>query len=640
MEVRITHKERAMRLALTSATVCGLLLSAPVRDAHAQRGANAFNTVFREDATGRNDANTYLLTYLVTLVFPDQLDQLKGSSGGTQVDLGYVRELHMYPEKFLLEYRKLTEYLFYDPDKALSATNARPEYAFIQGSQGGYDPEAMLVSTPRAVIVVVRGTDRVGEARNEFDYNFAEWLGSDFATLGKEPDVRGVPGKVHAGFWFSLKAPVRSWAVAKPGEDTAQRQTLVGTAQDKEFRERVYQQIAAFGGATKKLWIVGHSLGSAQTQTLGAWLDARVGSNDARQGFHAQGLMAVAAPHVGNREFVDYMNRRFPGAQLQRFEFVDDPVTLFPPYAIGYERAGTRVYYDDIETIEFGARERSIAEDAKLIPALAGQATDFSAAWMTDGNKFLKIRAASALFCFHFPHWYLSAAYSQLNPIQRSRVPLPLGVPNGSDFYRPCGPLNLARGRRNPAAQVAELRDTIVKAVEGAVEAVAYNVGQLLDNTTGAAIAEGTYYLRTVDDRKYLEVGYICVNQNGCKVQLGNLGQTTANNRFTVTKQGLGYKLRNGADHFVEVDANDLFENNAQIQVWGPNGPFGGHLSNQVWRFYKVPNRSNLYVLVNEASGKALEAAPPCTPQGSCRVRQWTPKSSASAQVWILEKAQ
>jgi len=52
---------------------------------------------------------------------------------------------------FLVEYRKFTDYLFHDAALSASATNVRPTYAFVHGSGrgGGYDPEAVVISTPK-----------------------------------------------------------------------------------------------------------------------------------------------------------------------------------------------------------------------------------------------------------------------------------------------------------------------------------------------------------------------------------------------------------------------------------------------------------------------------------------------------------
>jgi len=633
---------RPLRLAL-AATLLGAILTAWPQAALAQRGKNAFNTVFDENAVGRHDGNAYLLTYLVTLIFPENLDLMSSSSRGRRVDPGYVVDLHKNPERFLAEYRKATEHLFHDPEAPASAKNARPQYAFIRGSGApglkGYDPEAMIISMPTALIVVIRGTDVVAQ-RTGTGSNLPEWIESDiFKFFAKTPDVPGLAGKVHEGFWYSVTAPAVFWAEGAP-DGGVRTYRVSGGSKDNEFRERVYQQIVRFGGASKKLWIVGHSLGAAQAQVMAAWLDARVNTQGQRQGIRAQGVYAVAAPHVGDKDFVENLDRRFrEGKRLQRFDFVDDPVTLLPMYAVGYQRAGTRVYYDDIKTIQFDVPERFITDDAKLGQALVGTLSGASVSWMTDGNKYVKLRAASTLFCFHHPQWYLNAAYAALNRTQRARVPAPLGVPTIDDFFKPCGPLDIARGRRNPVAAGTEMVADGIDAAKDAIETVAYNAGQLLDNATGSAIAEGTYFIRAVKGGKFLDVSGSCVNTDGCKVQLWDLGKREGNNTFVVKKQGLGYTIRNGSKHFVEVDADDLFDNGARIQVWKPNMPFDGHAPNQVWYFYKVPNKTNRYIIRNEASGKVLDAVDSCTSQNGCKVQQWTPRDSDASQVWIVEKA-
>jgi len=306
-----------------------------------------------------------------------------------------------------------------------------------------------------------------------------------------------------------------------------------------------------------------------------------------------------------------------------------------PPYAVGYQRAGTRVYYDDVETIQFGVPERLVVDDAKILRAVAGVLTDASVGWMTERSRIIKLRAASSIFCFHYPHWYLNAAYAQLGRREKARVPHPVGLPNVGEFYRPCGPLDVLRGQRNPVAAAADAAAGAAAAAQDAIETVAYSAGQLLANATGAAVAEGVYFLRSVRDGKHVEVRYGCMDDNGCGVQRGGLGKTTRNNEFVVRKQGLGYTIRNGS-RFVEIDADDLFDNGGRVQVWEAN-LFGGHAPNQVWHFHRV--RDNRYVIVNEASGKVLDARDACGDADGCRVRQWTARDSDPAQVWILEKA-
>jgi hypothetical protein len=168
-------------------------------------GPNSFNLVFNETAVGPAPGNAYLLTYLSTLVYPDFLDQLSGDP--LEQDVAYVERMHKEPQAFVQEYADRTHQLFWNPALPTGPTNTPPRYVWVWGSRGGQDPEAMVISTQKAVFVVFRGTDRVGEVKKKFGYNWAEWIQSDFVALGVAPSIGSLGGLVHAGFWFSLTAP-------------------------------------------------------------------------------------------------------------------------------------------------------------------------------------------------------------------------------------------------------------------------------------------------------------------------------------------------------------------------------------------------------------------------------------------------
>ena len=62
-----------------------------------------------------------------------------------------MNHLHADPVFFQSEYQKYTAGLF-----------TTPQFQFItKTSPAGYDPEAMVISTPTTIYVVFRGTDRV-----------------------------------------------------------------------------------------------------------------------------------------------------------------------------------------------------------------------------------------------------------------------------------------------------------------------------------------------------------------------------------------------------------------------------------------------------------------------------------------------
>ena len=207
------------------------------------------------------------------------------------------------------------------------------------------------------------------------------------------------------------------------------------------FRESVLSIVKAFKGGQKPVWVVGHSLGAAHAQLYGAYLTAN--------GLSPQGVYAVAAPHVGDQAFVSQLNSMFPNRRLQRFDFVHDPVTKVPPNAplpqtpgtppITYVRAGTRVYYDDVNTVQFGAPERPPSEANRITALLIAPI------------PLTRLYAAGD-FCFHYPQWYLRAAYTQLNQATKGRVPSPLPTPvmRGDVYSSLCGPIQITRGNQSP----------------------------------------------------------------------------------------------------------------------------------------------------------------------------------------------
>jgi pimeloyl-ACP methyl ester carboxylesterase len=383
-------------------------------------GPNAFNVAFNERAVGAAPANAYLLTYLVTLIYPEFLDQLSGDP--LKQDVEYVERLHTNAQDFVQEYASRTHHLFWNPAAPPDPTNQPPQYVWVWGSSGGWDPEAMVISTTKTVIVVIRGTDRVA-GKKKFGYNWAEWIKSDLNERPVAPDVAGLKGFVHEGFWKSLTAPATLYV---PSGNSLPP----GVQSNLPFRESVHAVIKAFGGDQKPVWVVGHSLGAAQAQLYGAYLTVK--------GFSPQGVYAVAAPHVGERTFVDQLNGMFPNQRLQRFDFVHDPVTKVPPPP--YARAGTRVYYDDVVSVQFPAPERSPAEGIQAIFAGPGRLL--------------------ADFCFHYPQWYLNAAYNQLDQGIVRAVPSPLLTPvmRGDVYTWLCGPIQVTRGNRSPKTVLGNIK--------------------------------------------------------------------------------------------------------------------------------------------------------------------------------------
>jgi multidrug efflux pump subunit AcrA (membrane-fusion protein) len=156
-------------------------------------------------------------------------------------------------------------------------------------------------------------------------------------------------------------------------------------------------------------------------------------------------------------------------------------------------------------------------------------------------NKKVHINVLGSDLCYHFPTWYLLAAYNQLpaNTKKPNLVPSPLSPPRSTD--EACSPFNVARGTSNNPAYLAnataqgiattagQAADEAAKAAKAAADAAAkaaaaaakaaadaaakaaadaaktaqdiikglnYTVNVIADNANGRAIPEGKYVFR------------------------------------------------------------------------------------------------------------------------------------------------
>ncbi|MBK8483645.1 MAG: hypothetical protein IPL31_04670 [Saprospiraceae bacterium] len=81
-----------------------------------------------------------------------------------------------------------------------------PVFKFIAKSPGyGIDPECMLISTSKFIIVAFRGTDRVSRGQaGGLEWEWGEWFGTNLnITLFEAPLFRG--SSIHFGMWNSLE---------------------------------------------------------------------------------------------------------------------------------------------------------------------------------------------------------------------------------------------------------------------------------------------------------------------------------------------------------------------------------------------------------------------------------------------------
>lgn len=566
-----------MRPTVCRAFVALLCMILAASDAGAARGDRAFALKFAPSATGRSDPNAYLLAYLATVIYPERLALLQGNE-----DAKHERRLFTDGTYFETNFAAAVGRLF-----------DRPTVRFVYGRDRLlHDPEAAVISTPQAVIIVFRGTDRVGSAKTEFGYQWAEWITTDAVFPLMDPDISNIPGRVHTGFWSGLRAPV-------PGTG-------------REFREELFQVVKQqMASGNRPLWITAHSLGSAYAQLFAAYCHThrvRVSSSGkatfSADGITPHGLYAFAAPHAGDAAFRDFLDGVLPGTRFQRFDFVSDPITQLPLYTMGYARGGTRVYYDDVSTIEFDAPERLLL--------LTSPATDF---------------------CFHQPTWYLHAAYQQLSASEKLAMPAPLPQPVKADAG--CAiPLTVERALNSP-------NDELIEAGEDLVNTISYNLDALFDNLTDDNALEGEWTIRCFKDGKHLDISGSCWGGDVCKTQLWSLGQSTGNNVFRLEHTIGGYLVKNRKTSsspftYLQPEAEKMgpLPGTAAIQMGKAIVP-GPH---QIWQFYAVPGRDGHYVIRNAATGQVLDADNACTATNGCRVKEYSPRASDPTQVWVLAR--
>jgi hypothetical protein len=576
--------------------------SVPVRPAFVKRGTASFTNEFEPGALGLNRKNAYILSYLAATVYADGLAKAADVDITTTEGLAYVNELQANRRGqdknfFESEFKAKLGYLFKDSTIRFFSPPI---------NRDGYDPEALVITMPEAVIVVFRGTDRIGSAKvDSLEWSAGEWVRTDFRCAMTDPG-HGIDGKVHEGIWQSLR--VRR-----------------GEAESTEFRRELLDAIAAANpDGKKKLWICGHSLGGGYTQAFAAYAEAR--------GVQVQGAYSYAGPQIGDKGFATWLDIKLSnGKRLQRFEFLDDPITLIGPQPF-FTPAGTRNKFDGIVELKTKVDERLPVEVAQLIPALGQIISEAAAGRKAPANTTID-RDSLNYFCFHYWEWYVAGCFQALPAAERAKFPGTLTpLPTRKDQGCSRGSITLAL-HGSPTPDVEGVKEAI-EDLKYAAEELIDNAKMMAQNASGQAVPEGTYYLRCYKDRKYLDVSGDCFSrgEDGCEVQLWDLGQSKRNNKVTIKRDGMWYRMNVG-DKVVETKLDDVFENGGRIQTWSYN-PIA---LNQKWLFCKV--KKDHYVIVNAMSFKALDAVNKETNKNGGRLQGYRPRDNDPTQVWILERA-
>lgn len=537
---------------------------------------------FNEKAVGLNKTNAYLLSYLGLMIYPQNIDKEVGET---------ERALQESPTLFELKYKEYTEHMFDTPVyKFVSKTNKEL-----------YNPEAMCIATKKEILVVFRGTDRLVNKDNGLlgglIYDWGEWIVTDANVQPLQNPAEGIRGKVHKGMKQSLD---------------------LASAQIVKF-------VMDNGGATKPVWISGHSLGGAHAQLMAGTLK--------KKGANVQGVFVYNSPHPGNPEYATALNTLIGKERIQRFEYLDDPIAMLPPQTTamrlftgmpnpfpspvgGFGRAGVRNFYSKLDGANFFADqpERQEGEDNRTNLGRSG--------------KFSPLA-----ICFHNPHWICNASYLELPEATREKLPSPQSLTNCEGCV-----LDAVNTGKTGEPWDQELLNDVGEAAGDVVENISFNISNVFANFVGSAIPEGDYYIRCNKGKKYLDISGGCMNNNGCKAQLWDLGRSSSNNIFTVRKEGPSYRIKlrtNGKS--LEVDGEERFKNGGNVQIWDGN-PVGAFNANQKWFFYKLNGGGGkCYLLVNAASFKVLDARNSQANQNGGEVRIKDAASNDQTQVWILE---
>lgn len=345
---------------------------------------------FKPDAINRHDVNAYLLGYLTRIVYVQYLNK------DMNLNLS-MTDTSRFNDKFI----ERTKHFFTAPIVPIAKTTiptttqlsdlksitttrfTKPGviYNWVWRSDGkGRNPEAMVISTNGYILVLFRGTDRV-EGANPFDYDWGEWIYTDFNAIDAQTPCTGCPGKVHKGFKQSLE--------------------YAG------FKEELIKIITDNGGGSKKVWITGHSLGGAFAQLFAMNLH--------KAGITPQGLYVYNSPHAGDQAFAAALDDILPNQRFQRFEFLDDPISSGPPRTMNWApgmpkwgRAGTRNWFskEAASGYNYNTAEQSDLQDMNLLASVAG-ALNFGG------------------ICYHHPNWIVRGLFDLLPATTQAKVPNP-----------------------------------------------------------------------------------------------------------------------------------------------------------------------------------------------------------------------
>lgn len=358
-------------------------------------------TAFNDTASGVHSVNAFLLAKMTELMYAERLDyQLRYLNNNSKpvdtIESSEWLEEHcqISESNFEQAFRHRFKHYFGGSDEVqfrfLNKTHT--EKARFAGFKytSGLDPELMVISTAKTVLILFRGTDEVGE------HKWAEWLGTDFRLHQRQAGGALTGTQIHTGFWMSFDL----------------------------VRDDLIAALTEFDARDKNIWLAGHSLGAAMSVIAGTYLKA--------SGWNVQNIYAYACPRtIGNRAFHKKANELLPN-RVQRFEYFHDPVTMVWMPGFRYDHIGQRNWYDEEKLGEFKLYTntperrfggRCLRQCAHIVHDPEDRESLREARRIKRCQHSGTTLVGMKMGHYHNPQWYVKAAYAQLTEEQKANLP-------------------------------------------------------------------------------------------------------------------------------------------------------------------------------------------------------------------------